>query len=238
MYYHDQILNLILANATKGTKHTLLDNYLGTQHPRHAITVPVLRGLAKHWMAEHERLTAKEFSALLTSLINAESYTEKCIAGILLDYASAEQRRFDLKLFDTWLEHLEGWAEIDTLCTGNYSRVELPLQWKKWKAQIRQFAKSKNISKRRAALVLFCSPLIAGRHDALAQAALETVERLKNESDILITKAISWVLRSMIKHHRQEVSRYVKENASTLPKIAVRETMTKLKTGTKSNRKK
>jgi len=231
--HHHEILNLITANATQGTKHTSLDNYFGNEHPRHAISVPVLRGLAKRWMAEHNVLSTKAFSTLLTSLIKGESYTEKCFAGILLDYASPQQRQFDPKLFNGWLDHLEGWAEIDTLCTGIYSRVELPVQWKKWKVPVSQFAKSANISKRRASIVLFCSPLLAGKHDELVQTALENVDRLKHETDVLITKAISWVLRCMIKHHRRDVSRYIKENASTLPKIAVRETMAKLKTGKK-----
>ena len=205
MSHHHEILNLIIANAKQGTKHTSLDNYFGNEHPRHPISVPVLRALAKRWMTEHDALPVKEFSALLTSLIEGESYTEKCFAGILLDYASPEQRKFNPKLFNTWLEHLEGWAEIDTLCTGNYSRIELPIQWKKWKPLSSQFAKSTNISKRRASIVLFCSPLLAGKHDALAQTALENVDRLKKETNVLITKAISWVLRSMIKHHRQHV---------------------------------
>jgi len=237
MSHHDEILTLIIANAKQGTKHTTLDNYFGNEHPRHPITVPALRALAKRWMAEHRGLSAKTFTTLLTSLIRGESYTEKCFAGILLDYASPEQRQFDPKLFATWLMHLEGWAEIDTLCTGNYARAELPTQWKKWKPLVTQFAKSTNISKRRASIVLFCSPLLAGKHDALIPTALENVDRLKDETDVLITKAISWVLRSMIKHHRREVSHYLKENASTLPRIAVRETMVKLKTGKKTLKK-
>lgn len=53
----------------------------------------------------------------------------------------------------------------------------------------------------------------------------------------MITKAVSWLLRSMIRHYKQEVSDYVDANINTLPKIAVRETLVKLKTGKKTKSK-
>jgi 3-methyladenine DNA glycosylase AlkD len=65
-------------------------------------------------------------------------------------------------------------------------------------------------------------------------AALENVTELKSEKAVLITKAISWVLRSMVKHHKTLVTQYVKENKDTLPAIAVRETLIVLKTGKKT----
>ena len=52
----------------------------------------------------------------------------------------------------------------------------------------------------------------------------------------MISKAISWVLRSLIKHHRKLVADYLTSNVATLPKIAVRETLIKLETGKKTKR--
>jgi 3-methyladenine DNA glycosylase AlkD len=60
------------------------------------------------------------------------------------------------------------------------------------------------------------------------------VERLKGERAILITKAVSWLLRALVDRHHEAVAVYVDANASSLPAIAVRETRTKLATGTKS----
>jgi 3-methyladenine DNA glycosylase AlkD len=232
--YHEEILGLIKKHAGQATQHTFLDGYLGNSHPRYAISAPVLRRIAKEWMREHRDLSCKEFSNLLSSLIKAPSSTEKCMAGILLDASTKEQGKFDPKLFDKWLDHLEGWAEVDTVCTGTYTKTEITGQWKSWKALISKFSKSKNINKRRASLVLFCSPLRSSDDERLADHALVIVDRLKHEKEILITKAISWVLRSMEKLHRQKLEHYLDENATTLPKVALRETMIKLKTGLKS----
>ncbi len=235
--HHTEILALIQKNAGKATKHTDLDNYLGTTHPRYPITVPLLRGIAKDWMRQHSVLTGSAFSTLLTSLVKGESSTEKCMAGILLDYATKDQRQFNPKLFDSWLNELEGWAEVDTLCTSKYTSTEIINQWERWEPLLLKFSTSKNICKRRASIVLLCSPLRNNADKRLAEIAIQNVEQLKSEKDILITRAISWVLRTMIKLHKKTVEIYLKDNATTLPDIAVRETRVKLKTGKKSSRK-
>lgn len=232
--FHDELLNLIKENSGAPTQHTFLDSYLGNDHPRYPINIPTLRTIAKDWSTAHRNVTPKEFQQLIGSLIHGKSSTEKTMAGVLLDLSTKEQRTFDPVCFDEWLDQLIGWAEIDCVCTGAYTVTEIPGNWKSWHNLLIRFSKSKNINKRRASLVLLCSPMRKAADERLAQQALENIDRLKHESEILITKAISWLLRSMIKHHRHEVVGYLKENKETLPKIAVRETLTVLKTGKKT----
>jgi 3-methyladenine DNA glycosylase AlkD len=234
---HHQILDLIKNNSGKGTAHTFLDAYLGNSHFRYPISAPVLRRIAKEWMKEHRDLTAKEFAVLLTDLVEAESATEKTMAGVLLDYATPDQRKFNPSLFDKWLNHLEGWAEIDALCTGKYAATELAGQWSKWQPLLIKFSKSKNINKRRASIVFFCSPFSKLENKSMAQEALKIVDSLKAEKKILITKAISWVLRSMVRYNREALETYLKIHANSLPKIALRETKIKLETGKKTKKK-
>lgn len=232
--FHKEILQLIKAKSGKPTQHTFLDSYLGNDHPRYPINAPALRKIAQTWMREHRDLSVSGFSALMTSLIGGVSSTEKVMAGIMMDYATAEQRKFAPELFDQWLDSLIGWAEVDSVCTGTYTSYQIPADWKTWKKILKRFSKSANIHKRRASLVLLCSPMRHNNDEQLALAALENVTTLKSEKAVLITKAISWVLRSMVKHHKKLVAQYVKENSDTLPPIAVRETMTVLKTGKKT----
>jgi 3-methyladenine DNA glycosylase AlkD len=233
---HKEILVQIQHHSGKPTQHTFLDSYLGNSHPRYPISIPALRAIAREWMKAHKELSVSKFAALLSSLIKGKSGTEKCMVGILLDYSTPEQRKFDPTLFNSWLNYVEGWAEVDSLCTGRYSDSEIPGQWKTWKLQLIQFSKNKNIHKRRASLVLLCSPLRKSHDPRLATMALQNVDQLKNEKEILITKAISWVLRSMVKHHRAALIQFLKEE-SGLPAIAVRETRRVLETGRKTKRK-
>lgn len=231
---HSQILNLIKENSGTPTQHTFLDSYLGNNHPRYPINVPTLRLIAKEWSKSNRQLSAKEFQKVIDSLIHGKSATEKKMAGILLDLSTKEQRKFDPICFEKWIDQLIGWAEIDSVCTGSYPASEIPANWETWSRLLTKFSKSKNINKRRASLVLLCSPMRKAADKRLADMAFANGNRLKHEKEILITKAISWLLRSMIKHHRKEVAAYLKENDESLPKIAVRETQKVLDTGKKT----
>jgi 3-methyladenine DNA glycosylase AlkD len=234
--FHHEILRLIKENSGKATQHTFLDSYLRNSHPRYAISAPVLRTIARNWMSDHRHLDASELADLVTSLVKGESGTEKSFAGILLDYTTSDQRNFDPVFFEHWLDHLEGWAEVDAMCTGKYQTTHLLPNFKKWKPLLVKFSKDENINKRRASLVMLCSPVSGICDERLESLALDQIERLKSEKDIMITRAISWLLRSMIKHYKTNVKEYLQENKETLPKIAVRETLVKLKTGTKSGK--
>ncbi|HEX8059486.1 MAG TPA: DNA alkylation repair protein [Cyclobacteriaceae bacterium] len=236
--HHAEILSLIEEKSGVATQHTFLDSYLGNSHPRYPINAPTLRAIAKDWMKTHRDLSTGDFASMLTSLVEGKSGTEKVMVGILLDNATKDQKQFDPKLFDQWLDHLIGWAEIDSVCTGKYCITEIPDNIPQWKKILNNFSKSKNINKRRASIVFLCSPLAQCDDPALAEVAIENIDRLKGERGIIIIRAISWVLRSMVKYHRKALEKYLGENAKTLPSIAVRETKVKLLTGTKGGKRK
>jgi 3-methyladenine DNA glycosylase AlkD len=230
---HQILLKRIQALSGKPTQHTFLNTYLGTEHPRYAIDNPTMRALAKTFIKQSP-MNERSFLALLTSLIKGKSFTEKVMAGFLLDYAGKNLWAFNPVIFTRWLPHLQGWAEVDTLCTGKYAVYAIPEQFDQWKKVLSTLSKSQQLEERRASLVLCCSPLRKQQHDALLNVAFRNILRLKSEKEVMITKAISWVLRSAINHHRQQVKEFVNLHTSTLPKIAVRETLTKLKTGRKN----
>lgn len=233
---HKEILDLIVSLSGEPTAHTFSDAYLGTKHPRYAINNPTLRQLAKEWMRDHKELSARDFEKLLTSLIKGKSTTEKIMAGMLMDAATKQQHHINPKVFNIWLDYLEGWAEVDSVCTGQFTVTEIPRQWPVWKKILIAFSKSKDIHKRRASLALLCSPIRRMTDQDVANTAFQIINRLKGEKEILITKAISWLLRSMTVTFKKEVAQFVDEHESTLPKIAVRETRVKLLTGKKTAR--
>jgi 3-methyladenine DNA glycosylase AlkD len=166
--------------------------------------------------------------------MKAPSSTEKMLGGIFLDFAKKHLDEFDPKLLDQWLNHLQGWAEVDTLCYGHFKVDQVLEEWTDWKKVLIKLNKSKNINKRRASIVLLCKPLTRSDDKRLSQQAFQLIDSLKTEKEILITKAISWTLRSMVKLHRPALEKYLNKNKSSLPAIAVRETTTKLKTGRKN----
>ena len=137
---------------------------------------------------------------------------------------------------DRWLGELTGWAEVDTLCQNLFTGEGMLADWPAWRGLFEGLSRDGNINKRRASLVLLTGPVRYGDDARFSDIAFAMIERLKGERDVLVTKAVSWLLRSLTTRHADAVARYLEANAATLPKIAVRETRTKLDTGTKSGR--
>jgi 3-methyladenine DNA glycosylase AlkD len=230
---HQELLAEIIKNSKKATQHTFSDNYLGNNNLRYAISMSKLRSVGKNWY-KTKTFTSKQFYQLVTSLIKAPSSTEKMLGGIFLDIDRKHLEEFDPNILDSWLNHLQGWAEIDTLCYGHFKVDKVLEIWPEWKKTLTGLNKSKNINKRRASIVLLCKPLTRSDDERLSRQAFQMIDTLKREKEILITKAISWTLRSMVKLHRTGLEKYLTKNKTLLPAIAIRETTTKLKTGRKN----
>ena len=85
-------------------------------------------------------------------------------------------------------------------------------------------------------MVLLTGPVRHSVDMRLSELAFDNIGKLKNESNILITKAVSWLLRDLIKNHKVEVEKYLKQNLNSLSRIAMRETTNKLRSGKKSGK--
>ncbi len=236
-HYHQELLEEVKKHIKKSKRDFDLPRYLGHSHVHYVMSVPDKRNLVNTWAKNHKDITVSEFTELLTSLYQGTSYEEKTIAGLLLGYLPRLTKQIDPAHLDIWLEQLEGWAEIDTTCHGNFTAEMLLFDWNIWKKLLPQFADSEYIAKRRASLVLLTDAVKKSADRQLSDLAFDIVDTVKGEKDIRITKAISWLLRDLIIHHRDETARFLKNHEGSLPKIALRETRNKLETGKKSARK-
>lgn len=212
------------------------DSYTGSGHPFFNVAAPKLRGIGRTWLAAHRKADEGLLLAVVSRLFVGEAYEEKVLAAVLLGASARLRRLATPALADGWLDHLQGWAEIDSLCASVFGVAELTADWPGWERLIRRLAADDNINRRRAALVLLTRPTRTSDDNRFRDLAFAIIGQLKAERPILITKAVSWLLRSMAIRHGAAVADYVEAQASTLPAIAVRETRTKLRTGTKSGR--
>lgn len=233
--YHLEILEELKKRAGEGTKYQKEreKSYDGTRKPCYSIKTSVKEQIAKDWLKKHLELSFSEYLGLLDSLHQGESHDEISVAGKLLGLLLKLGRKIKPTSLNKWLNFVEGWAEVDSLCQSNFTADDLLADWSNWKEIIKRLSKDKNINKRRASLVLLTKPVRDSDDKRLAKLAFNVVERLKAEKEILITKAISWLLRDLIKNHREAVKAYLENNSDSLPKIAVRETRNKLSTGRK-----
>lgn len=232
---HKQILSFFKKMPQKGKEKERLwvQKYLGSNKPTRCVRSSETIKFAKE-IVKKNNLEAKEFTNLLDSLYkNAKTFEEIEIAARLLGFAPKLRKEINPQKLDSWLNYTHGWAETDVLCQSNFSAEEVLANWKVWEKLLTKFSKDKNVHKRRASLVLLAKSVRESNDPKLSKLAFKNIDLLKNEKDILITKAVSWILRSLIKNHKEEVADYIEKNKEQLPKIAVREVTNKLLTGKK-----
>ena len=183
--------------------------------------------------AAHKDLSFGDWLVLIDSLYHGESYEERCAPQTLFRKYPRYRRRLPLAQLDDWLGCLDGWAEVDGTCQTVFSDKDLLADWSGWSALLNSLADDANVNKRRAALVLLTAPISQSDDKRILELSLRLIDRLKDDKDKRITKAISWLLRKGIKLHREAIAAYLEANAPALPAIAVRETRKKLATGKK-----
>jgi 3-methyladenine DNA glycosylase AlkD len=237
---HQKIIKEISQMKSVSTPENILfgQRYIGTDKPYHGFTTKQITDLAKKIFKENQ-LNSDDIIQLLNSLYQqGTSYTEIVIGPMILSLSPQTLKNFDPKNLDLWLNYTHGWAENDVLCQSNYTADILLNNWSEWQKILKEFNQSSNINKRRASLVLLTKPLRQSDDPRLSKLAFANVEHLKGETDILITKAVSWILRSLVSFHKDEVLKYLEDNKDSLPKIAYRETLSKALTGRKYNNSK
>lgn len=234
--YHRELIVSIRAHARQLSQPDMekLVRYIGTNKTLYAIGTDAQRKIIKEWTKKRTDLTQSQYTELLTSLCQGDSINGISVAGELLIFFPKLRRKVEPKYLDVWLNSVQGWAEVDSICQSKFSAADLLADWKEWKSLLTNLASNDNVNKKRASLVLLTKPVGDSADTRLADQAFSNIDKLKNEHEILITKAVSWLLRDLIKHNRQRVENYLKENMNTLPKIALRETNTKLLTGRKT----
>jgi 3-methyladenine DNA glycosylase AlkD len=229
--HHRALLASLKAHRRNRVHSQANDSYVGSGH-LYYVSVPVRRTLAKKWLKQHRGITDAEFLTVVGSLFRGKSHEEKTLASILLAYHPSARKAVGPRQLNAWLDELLGWAEIDSLCTI-FTAEEILANRREWERFIAALARHQNINKRRAALVFLTAPLRRSEDKRLAELGFRTIEVLKSERAIIISKAVSWLLRSMVTHHRRAVAAYIKVNHHSLPAIAVRETTRKIATGRK-----
>lgn len=232
------ILDIQKSFAQSNPKEILwVQKYLGTNKIYHGFSSQQTKDMAKKIIKENN-FSSDETIKLLNSLYqNGTSYTEISLAATILGLSKSLLKNFDPKNLDLWLNYAHGWAEIDILCQSNFAFDILISNWQTWQKILIGFNHSSNINKRRASLVLLTKSVRQSDDSRFSKLAFVNIENLKREKEILITKAISWLLRSLVTFHQDEVLKYLELNKESLPKIAYRETLSKALTGRKYNHK-
>ncbi|MBI2464749.1 DNA alkylation repair protein [Candidatus Shapirobacteria bacterium] len=231
MSIHTELQKLNYSVDTKTRQW--VQKYLGSDKPTRCIKSAVIQQIAKDKL---KGVTSPNnlFGLIDDIYTHATTFEEMAIAANIFTKGRRNHDSSVIKYLDKWLNKTVGWAEVDSLCQSSISAIDMLKNWSKWRKQLNTFSLDKNVHKRRASMVLLCRSQRESDDSRLSDLAFELVNRLKGEKDILITKAISWILRCTVKHHPDELAVYLEDHVDTLPRVAYREASKKLATGKKN----
>lgn len=228
-----EMTNALHAHARTDVDQAFMQKYKGSPRTMLMVRMPEMKAIEKAARNKYKPASTDTWIAVLDSLYSSSIFEDRILAGYVLANNKGVRQSVPLAKVEAWISGLEGWNEIDNTCQSTWGGAELLARWQEWQPFLERANLSPNISLRRASLVLLCKPVRSSNEERLSRQAFANIERVKSEKPILITKAVSWLLRDLVAQHRAQVEAYLDANGSTLPAIAVRETRGKLKTGKK-----
>lgn len=227
----------LLAHPITDQERQFVQNYLGTRKKFLNLKSKDRNKLLRHYLPLLRQAGGAETQRLLDLLFSSATFEHLNLAGKVFSLSPKVRSRTKFSVLGRWLASTHGWAECDSICQAAFTGQEVLERFDEWRGTIERFCRSPNIQLRRASLVLQVKPVRQLADQELRTLAFTTIETLKVEREILITKAVSWLLRSLSVLDKEETREYLERNKTTLPSIAYRETSCKILTGKKSHRR-
>jgi len=198
------------------------------------IRVPVLRQIAKDWLRENKEMDAVDFVALLRALWKKPIFEMKSL-GLELLYANKKAlKNFDWQTLEVWLSDVDNWVHCDFLSCNIFGL--LVKQNQSHLKRLKKYLKKSGKWFQRTGIVSTLQLIRAKKIES--NEVLSMIDQIVDNQDAMIQKAISWVLRELVRAGSgQEVEKYLRRNQSRLAKYVIREVNNKLRTGLKSGKK-
>lgn len=205
-----------------------------TQLHLYGVRVPELRRLSGEWQRAHKGIAHDDLLAMVEALWSGESYEERAMAIELLGRNKRVIPDLTWNHFDRWRQLVDNWGLDDGLATtlfGPWIAADLPGRL----GFLQTLIVDPVVWSRRLGLVATV-PLNRDASTAQPELTFALIDQVKAERHPMITKAVSWALRTLITLYPERVAAYLDTNADTLPSHAVREVRNKLVTGLKSGK--
>jgi len=177
--------------------------------------------VAKQYTAA--RLEFDQILDIADQLWTTGAVEERILAVLMLGKFGSQLEPSHWQHLDGWVDSLTNWAETDALC----SELLAPLL-KKRTSQVKQLAswtRSRNRWRRRAAAVALV-PL--ARQGDQHEAAIAICDRLADDRDDMVEKAIGWLLKEVSRTQPRRVADFLLQNIQRLSRTTIRYACEKL----------
>jgi 3-methyladenine DNA glycosylase AlkD len=154
---------------------------------------------------------------------------ERSLAIFLLSKFKRHFESRHWRHFDTYVDSLSNWGETDGLC--GYVLAPLLENEPALIARLKPWTHSANRWRRRAAAVALVP---AARRGLYHDSAYEVCDRLADDRDDLVEKAVGWLLKEISRTRPQQVADYLVENKTRLSRTTIRYAAEKLPAKTRA----
>lgn len=197
------------------------------------VTNPNLRLVLREIKAEVKNQDGRAVIDLAYTMIKEEIFELQWLAYELIGSNKKTLKALTRQDIDTLNVHLDNWVLTDTFC----GKV-LGFAWRERvvdDAYILNLQKSDDLWQRRLAVVATTALNIPANGGAGASAqTLLLCRGAVDDHHPMISKAVSWALRTLIKWDREGVEKFLETFEDRLAKLVVREVRRKLETGKKN----
>lgn len=201
----------------------------------YGVRVPQLREMARDWQQAHKKVAREDLMVLVEALWAGDSREERMLAVHLLLRYKRWIKTLSWDHFDRWRRQVDNWEVCDGLSQWVMGAWILDDPQSRLD-RLRELIADEDLWSRRMALVATAWLNRGYEGFSCPVLTLELVDRTRAERDPMITKAVSWALRGLIKLHPERVEAYLETHRDELAGHVTREVENKLRTGLKSGR--
>jgi 3-methyladenine DNA glycosylase AlkD len=186
----------------------------------HNIATQTMRALARTIYRVHRDTWSIDEALAFADVLIADPYLEAKSIGI--EVVACYKRDFSPPHLSTWKRWLAGdyaanWATTDTMCSALIG--PLLLRHPELAPRLRAWARDRNMWVRRASVVGLIP--LARRGESL-DLMYENAQRLHDDGEDLIQKAVGWALREAGKTDMPRLARYLRANGAMIPRTTLR----------------
>lgn len=173
--------------------------------------------VGKVGFSDSQNLSKKQIYQVCEELFKSGYCEESWVAANWV-YWFASYEEADFKIFERWIDkYIDNWAECDTFC--NHAVGAFIEKFPKHIAELKIWAKSRNLWLRRAAAVSLIVPAKKGKY---LKDAFEISDILLEDKEDMVQKGYGWLLKEESRLHRDEVLKYVLKNKKKMPRTSLR----------------
>jgi 3-methyladenine DNA glycosylase AlkD len=193
--------------------------YLKSELEFFGVGVPKLRRAVRAWLAARPRLEGARLRSLVEELWERQVHELRVFAIELLGERWELLRASDMKLLERLLRDSHTWAYVDALAV----HVVGPLveRHRGLARTLDRWSRDDDFWIRRSALLALLLPLRRGEGDW--RRFVGYADRMLDEREFFIRKAIGWVLREVAKKRSDRVARFVGERIDRISGVTLRE---------------